>query len=115
LMPDGGASALFAASLGRARANALALLGEKLPAAQAYDAGLLTAVAADADALGEAVAAAAARLVRRSPAALALTKAAVDGYVLDGYDAAIDREIAGQTRLLQTPEFQATLAGFAKS
>lgn len=37
LMPDGGASALVAASIGRARAMKMALLAERLPANEAFD------------------------------------------------------------------------------
>ena len=44
LMPDGGASALVAASVGRARAMKMALLAERLPADEALAAGLITAV-----------------------------------------------------------------------
>ncbi len=39
LMPDGGASALVAAAIGRTRAMRLALLAERLPAAEALAAG----------------------------------------------------------------------------
>ncbi len=42
LMPDGGATATVAASVGRARAMRMALLGEALPAREAYDAGLVS-------------------------------------------------------------------------
>ncbi|MCF8570874.1 enoyl-CoA hydratase-related protein [Gordonia sp. HY002] len=112
LMPDGGATALFTASLGRARANAMALLGEKLPAREAYAAGLLTAVADDEDGLGALVDRATSRLLRKSPTALAVTKEALDAHSLAGYDDAIHREIAGQTSLLQSPEFHRALAGF---
>ncbi|MGB7820084.1 MAG: enoyl-CoA hydratase-related protein, partial [Ornithinibacter sp.] len=41
LMPDGGATALVAASVGRARAMRLALTGEKLPATTAEEWGLV--------------------------------------------------------------------------
>src|SRR6185369_14871864 len=44
LMPDGGASALVAASIGRTRAMRLALLAERLPVAEALAAGLVSAV-----------------------------------------------------------------------
>ena len=44
LMPDGGASALVAASVGRIRAMRMALLAERLPADEALAAGLVTAV-----------------------------------------------------------------------
>lgn len=114
LMPDGGATALFTASLGRARANAMALLGEKLHALEAYDAGLLTAVADDAADLAVLVDRSATRLVRRSPTALAVTKQALDANALAGLDDAIAREIDGQTHLLQSPEFHRMLAGFGE-
>jgi len=41
LMPDGGATALVAASIGRARALKMALLAERLPAREALAAGLI--------------------------------------------------------------------------
>ncbi len=112
LMPDGGATALFTASLGRARANALALLGEKLWAPEALDAGLINAVVDDGVALTATVDRVVGRLLKCSPDALAVTKAAVDAHSLAGYDDAIDREIAGQTQLLQSPAFGRALAAF---
>ncbi|MDJ0010531.1 enoyl-CoA hydratase-related protein, partial [Gordonia alkanivorans] len=47
LMPDGGASALVAASIGRARALKMALLAERLPAGEALASGLIADVYAD--------------------------------------------------------------------
>src|SRR5215208_6055732 len=44
LMPDGGASALIAASVGRHRAMRMALMAERIPAAEAFEWGLVTAV-----------------------------------------------------------------------
>ena len=44
LMPDGGASALVAASIGRTRAMKMALLAERLPAAEAFGYGLVSSV-----------------------------------------------------------------------
>ena len=49
LMPDGGASALIAAAIGRIGAMRMALLAERLPAADALAAGLITAVYPAAD------------------------------------------------------------------
>ena len=49
LMPDGGTSATVAAAIGRARAMRMALLAEPLTAREAYDAGLVSHVAADAE------------------------------------------------------------------
>ncbi|GAA3956371.1 enoyl-CoA hydratase-related protein [Gordonia caeni] len=115
LMPDGAASATFAASLGRARANAMALLGERLSATEAFEAGLINGCVEERAALDAVVGRVTAKLAAASPAALALTKAALDGATLDQYDAAIDREIAGQTELLQSPQFQAAIAAFAST
>ena len=49
LMPDGGATATVAASVGRAKAMRLALLSDLLTAQEAYDAGLVSHVFADDD------------------------------------------------------------------
>lgn len=112
LMPDGGASMLFAAALGRARANEMALLGEKLSATAAFDAGLINRVVADRDQLDATVDDVARRLAKRSPTAMRMTKAALDAHTLAGLAAALDRELSGQSTLLQSPEFQAALAAF---
>ncbi|MGV9710317.1 enoyl-CoA hydratase-related protein [Gordonia sp. NPDC003424] len=112
LMPDGGATMSVATSIGRVRANAMALLGEKLPATEAFDAGLVTKVVADRAALDTTVDAAVAKLAATSPRALRLTKAALDAHTMGGLEPALDRELAGQTELLQSPEFQAAIAAF---
>ena len=44
LMPDGGASALIAAAVGRIRAMRMALMGERISANDAFEWGLVTAV-----------------------------------------------------------------------
>ena len=67
LMPDGGATASVTASIGRARAMRLALLAEPLPAREAYDAGLVSHVVADAD-FDDALARLVKRLRARRPA-----------------------------------------------
>ena len=115
LMPDGGASMLVAASIGRARANTMALLGEKLPAAEAFGAGLLSGLVADRPALDAAVDKAVGKLAGTSASALRLTKAALDAHTMGDFEAALDRELDGQTDLLQSPEFQAAMAAFAGS
>ncbi|MFW0791809.1 enoyl-CoA hydratase-related protein [Gordonia sp. CPCC 205333] len=112
LMPDGGASMLFAAALGRARANEMALLGEKLSAADAFDAGLINRVVGERAELDQLVGQVAGRLANRSPQAMRLTKAALDAHTLAGLPDALDRELSGQATLLQSPEFQAALSAF---
>jgi enoyl-CoA hydratase len=47
LMPDGGATALVAASIGRARALKMALLADRMPATEAVSAGLIAGVYPD--------------------------------------------------------------------
>ncbi|MGB3886003.1 enoyl-CoA hydratase-related protein [Gordonia sp. (in: high G+C Gram-positive bacteria)] len=112
LMPDGGATAIFAAAMGRARANQLALLGEKLSAAEAFEFGLINGVVEDVDGLEATVQRTAKRLVRSSPTALARTKAALDEHALLGLPDALGREIVGQTELLQAPAFQEAIKAF---
>ena len=113
LMPDGGASALVAAAVGRARAMRLALLSERLGAEEAHAAGLVSHVAADADhhaALADVVA----RLAAGPPLAQAATKRAVNAATLDGLEAAFARERAGQAVLLRTADAAEGMRAFAE-
>ncbi|MFC9765439.1 enoyl-CoA hydratase [Rhodococcus jostii] len=104
LMPDGGSSALIAASIGRARATRMALLGERLPAAEAEREGLIAGVLPP-DELAAHVDAVAVRLARGPRRAIELTKRALTAATLTALDASLDREKAGQTELLQGPDF----------
>lgn len=54
LVPDGGSTYLLARTIGRARAMEMTLFGEKIPAAQAMDWGLVNRVVADDKLLEEA-------------------------------------------------------------
>jgi 2-(1,2-epoxy-1,2-dihydrophenyl)acetyl-CoA isomerase len=49
LVPDGGSTAFIPARIGAARAKEMALLGERIPAQQALDWGLINRVVADED------------------------------------------------------------------
>ncbi|MGE0219686.1 enoyl-CoA hydratase [Mycolicibacterium sp.] len=111
LMPDGGASALIAAAVGRIRAMRMALLAERISAAEAYDWGLVSAVH-PADEFDAAVDAVIAGL--RSGAAVALhkTKEAVNAATLTELEAAIDRETAGQRVLLASADFREGVQAF---
>ena len=105
LMPDGGASALVAASIGRARAMRMALLAERLSAADAFAAGLVSSVH-DADDL-EAEANAVIEKLKSGPAvALRKTKAAVNAATLTELEGALDRETEGQLALLAAHDFR---------
>ncbi|QNG19661.1 enoyl-CoA hydratase [Rhodococcus triatomae] len=104
LMPDGGATALVAASIGRARAARLALLGERLPSDEAVRQGLVTEVVPDAELAGH-VDAVATRLAHGPRRAIELTKRALTSATLDRLDDALAREKSGQSELLGAPDF----------
>ena len=101
LMPDGGATQLVAASIGRARANRMAMLGDKLSAADAVDVGLIHA-SADQESYEQDVAALVERLGNGPTQALATMKAAIAATTLSRLDEALDRERAGQVALFST-------------
>ncbi|TWE11662.1 enoyl-CoA hydratase-related protein [Rudaeicoccus suwonensis] len=113
LMPDGGTTVSFAASAGRARAMRAALLGEKVPARQALEWGLISQVCT-ADELDDVVAAICRTLVARPAAALTATKRAVNAACLPELDAALDRERDGQLTQFEDPEFAARAAAFVR-
>lgn len=113
LMPDGGATATVAASIGRARAMRMALLAEPMAAREAYDAGLVSHLAADGD-FAEAVEAVVGRLTAGPPLAYAATKKAVNGATLDRLEAALERERHGQTVLLRTDDAAEGMRAFTQ-
>ena len=113
LMPDGGATATIAASVGRARAMRLALLSDLISAREAYDAGLVSHVFADedyAEGLGKIVR----RLSTGAPLAFAATKKAVNAATLGGLGEAFQRERAGQSLLLRTEDVAEGMRAFAE-
>jgi enoyl-CoA hydratase len=103
LMPDGGATALVAANVGRARALRMALLAEAIPAATAEQWGLISECCPD-DAFDDRAAAVIASLRDAPPLAVAATTAAVNAATLD-LETALDREERGQQQLLGTADF----------
>ncbi len=111
LMPDGGASALVAAAIGRTRAMKLALLAERLSAAEAFDAGLVSAVH-PAEELQAQAAAVIDRLLAGPAVAYAKTKQAINGATLAELDATLARETAGQLQLLNSHDFRAGIRAF---
>ncbi len=104
LMPDGGASALVAASIGRHRAMKMALLAERIPASDALSYGLVSSVH-PAGELEPAVESVIATLAAGPAIALRKTKAAINAATLTELDGAIGREVAGQLELLHTKDF----------
>jgi enoyl-CoA hydratase len=110
LMPDGGSTALVAASIGRARAMRLALTGERLDAVTAAEWGLVAecVAAEEFPARGQAVLAA---LAQGATLALGRTKAAVNAASVD-VEAALAREEAGQMALMDTDDYREGVAAF---
>lgn len=111
LMPDGGASALVAASVGRARAMRMALLAERITADEALSWGLVSNVypAAEFDAEVAAVL----ETLRVGPAvSLSKTKQAVNAATLTEFEPALGRETEGQIALLHGTDFKEGIKAF---
>lgn len=111
LMPDGGATELVAASIGRARAMRMALLAEKLPASEALEAGLISHVFAEQEfdaGVTDLVTALAAGPTR----AYRATRQAVNAATLPGITDAFAREHAGQGSLLTSSDFAEGVSAF---
>lgn len=113
LMPDGGSTALVAASVGRAKAMRMALLAEKLTACEALEAGLITHVV-DPEAYDVEVAAVLGQLAHGPVVAYARTKAAINAATLGSLGAAFDLEKAGQIGLLNANDFAEGATAFAE-
>ncbi|MBR7741752.1 enoyl-CoA hydratase/isomerase family protein [Phycicoccus sp. BSK3Z-2] len=110
LMPDGGATALVTAAVGRARSMRLALTGEALDGATAAQWGLV-AESVPTERFEERAGELLAAFAAGPPLAYAETKAAVNAAALD-LDAAFAREDAGQRRLGATEDHREGAAAF---
>ncbi len=102
LVPDTGGSWLLVERLGLARAMALAMTGNKLPAQQAQEWGLIWAVADDP--LAAAVAQAA-QLAAMPTRALVATRHLLQGAAQRGLDAQLDEECRVQSALGKTHDY----------
>jgi 2-(1,2-epoxy-1,2-dihydrophenyl)acetyl-CoA isomerase len=91
LIPDTGATWTLPRLVGTARAAAMALLNDALPAAEAERIGLVTKVV-PAEALLDEARAVATRLAEAAPIGVALTKRALDGTWDRDLDAALEYE-----------------------
>jgi len=111
LMPDGGASALVAAAIGRIRAMRMALLAERLPAVDALAAGLVSAVypAEDFEAEVDKVVS---QLLSGPVAAYAKTKDSINATTLIELDSALKREFKGQAVLVRSHDFKEGATAF---
>lgn len=111
LMPDGGATALLPAAVGRARATRLAMLAERIDARRAEQWGLLSHCVPD-DELEAEVEQLVAHLAAGPTNAYAGTKQAFNATALAGLDIAFDAERDLQVGLFATDDFAEGIAAF---
>lgn len=114
LMPDGGTTALVAASVGRARAMRLALLGDRVSAATAHAWGLVDSTHPDRE-IEAAAQSIAARLADGPTEALRLTAHAINDATLGDMDRVFAQEREGQRLLSHQPTFKAVLDSFLRA
>jgi 2-(1,2-epoxy-1,2-dihydrophenyl)acetyl-CoA isomerase len=111
LVPDAGGSYVLPRLVGMARASALTLLGDKLPAEQAAAWGLIWRVVDD-DALVAEATALAQHLARQPTRALALIKQALNASFANTLDEQLDLERALQMKAAATDDFREGVAAF---
>jgi 2-(1,2-epoxy-1,2-dihydrophenyl)acetyl-CoA isomerase len=111
LMPDGGSTALVPAAVGKARAFALALLGERVSAAQALDWGLVNFVRPDAE-LMAAAEALVLRLASGPTRSYAASKRALNRFIYGDLQGQLSLEADLQHQLGRTHDFREGTAAF---
>lgn len=111
LIPDCGATSLVAATAGRIRAMRMALLADRITAAEALQWGLVTAVY-PADMFDAEVDRHLAELAAGPAVAIAKTKAAINAATLVQLEGALEREKHDQSGLLESADFLEGAAAF---
>lgn len=111
LVPDMGCTWFFPQLLGQARARALALLGDRLPAEKAAEWGLIWACVDDDKLMTEA-AALAARLAKGPSAAFAQIKRVLDAAAYNTLDEQLELERRMQRELGDTADFREGVSAF---
>ena len=111
LVPDGGSTYLLARTIGRVRAMEMALLGEKVSAAQAMDWGLVNRVVPDADLMTEANAYAK-KLADGPTQALSLIRDLIWQAEDNTFDAQLQAERFAQRTAGRQPDFKEGVAAF---
>lgn len=104
LMPDGGSTAFVPPAVGKARAFQMALLGERVPAAQALEWGLVNWVHPD-DRLMDEAEALLERLAAGPTRSYASTKQALNRFIYGDLDRQLDLEAELQHELGRTRDF----------
>jgi enoyl-CoA hydratase len=111
LMPDGGASLLVPAAIGRARALRMALLAEKVTASTAFEWGLVSHVVPD-DAFDASLEALVSQLAAGPPLAYAATKRTLNAATLSLFETILQAEREGQGPLLGSADFAEGMTAF---
>jgi 2-(1,2-epoxy-1,2-dihydrophenyl)acetyl-CoA isomerase len=113
LMPDGGSTALVPPAVGRARAFQMAMLGERVPAPQALEWGLINWVYPDAELMTQAES-----LVRRMAAgptrSYAASKRALNQFIYGDLDGQLALEAELQHTLGRTKDFMEGAMAFVE-
>ena len=113
LMPDGGSTAFVPPAIGKARAFQMALLGERIPAAQALDWGLVNWVHPDEKLMDEANALVE-KLAGGPTRSYASSKRALNEAIYGDLDAQLDLEGELQHALGRSQDFMEGVAAFAE-
>jgi 2-(1,2-epoxy-1,2-dihydrophenyl)acetyl-CoA isomerase len=113
LMPDGGSTLFVPAAVGKARAFQMALLGERVPAKQALDWGLINYIHKDDRLMGEATALAE-HLAAGPTRSYASSKRALNQMIYPNMDAQLDLEAELQHALARTSDFQEGVSAFVE-
>ncbi len=104
LVPDGGSSLFVPTRIGMARANELAMLGERLPAPKALEWGLINRVVAD-DALASETAALAARMASGPTLSYAGSKRQLNNWLYSRMDEQLELEAQIQREMSASDDF----------
>jgi len=113
LMPDGGSTAFVPPAVGRARAFQMALLGERIPAPQALDWGLVNWIHPD-DRLMDEAWALARRLAAGPTRSYASSKQALNTFIYSDLDGQLELEAELQHALGRTNDFMEGVAAFVE-
>jgi 2-(1,2-epoxy-1,2-dihydrophenyl)acetyl-CoA isomerase len=113
LMPDGGSTLFVPAAVGKARAFQMALLGERVPAQQALDWGLINQVLPDDQLMGEA-SALVEKLAAGPTRSYASSKKALNNMLFPNMQGQLDLEAELQHELARSADFMEGALAFVE-